>query len=243
MRSAQRIPPLRSLAVACALSGSALLLTACANTETASSNAAAAAPTSPAPASPPAESPTPSLSKDQTERKDLVSKAKVTWNKAADTAVKEIPDSKLVDLELKGTPRHMTASPGTAGTGTPAPAPSPGAPEWEAKVAAADGTVHQVDIDAVSGKVFRSQVEADQDADDKRKVADRLSKARQTPEQAVKAATDRAKGTVTGLELDENDNQQLVWSIDVVNTDNWHKTTVDVDAANGKVVREHTDRD
>ncbi len=74
--------------------------------------------------------------------------------------------------------------------------------------------MHRIDVDAVSGEVFRTQVE-DQDADDKQQVADRLKKATQTPEQAVKVATDKTKGTVTGVELDENDNQQFLWGVDV----------------------------
>jgi uncharacterized membrane protein YkoI len=182
------------------------------------------------------------MTDDQSERQALVPLAKVTWDKAADTAVKEVPEGKLVDLELKRTSAEATESTGSPSPSTPNPAPSQGAPEWEAKVAASDGTVHRIDIDAVSGKVFRTQAE-DQDADDKQQIADLLKKATQTPEQAVKAATDKAKGTVTHVELDENDDQKAIWSVDVVSTDNWNKTTLDVDATNGKILREHVDRD
>lgn len=244
MRSARRIIPLRSLAAACALSGSAFLLTACSNSDTTASDAAVAAQTSPGLTSPPtaspspSPSPSPSLNREQAERKDLLSQAKVTWEQATDTAVGEVPDGKLVALELGRAHREATASPDT-----PSPASSPGAPEWEAMVAAADGTVHRIDIDAVSGEVLRSEAEADQGEDDKREVTDRLNRAEQTPEQAVRTATDKVKGTVTGLELDENDDQQLVWSVDVVNTEDWNKTTVDVSATDGKIVREQMDRD
>ncbi|MEU3661294.1 PepSY domain-containing protein [Streptomyces sp. NPDC032940] len=184
------------------------------------------------------------MNEDKAERKALVPMAKVTWDKAADTAVKEVSGGKLVDLELKKTTAEATASPtGSPMPSTPNPAPSAGSPEWEAKVAASDGTVTRVDIDAVSGKVFRTQVEPGQDADDKKEIADRLGKATQTPQQAVKAATGEAKGTVTGVELDENDQQQVVWAVDVVNTDNWNKTTVGVDATNGKVLSQDVDSD
>ncbi|MEU0602291.1 PepSY domain-containing protein [Streptomyces sp. NPDC006393] len=254
------------MALTCALGSSVLLLAACGADATRSS-VAEAAPTSPtamsptatAPASPSPASPTASLNEDQAHRRDLITKTHVSWEKAAATAVKEVPGGKLVDLDLKtasgaattspGTASPGTASPGTAspgttspGTGSPSPSPSAGAPEWEAKVAAADGTVHRVDVDAVSGNVVRSRTEPDQDADDKREVADRLRKATQTSAQAVKTATDKTKGTVTGISLDENDHR-LVWSVDVVTTDNWDKTTFDVDAADGKIVREHVDRD
>lgn len=224
------------MAVLCALSGSALLLTACGDAETTTAGVAAPAQTTPTGTSP-------SLSEDQAERKDLVPKAKVGWDKAAATAVKEVPRSKLTHLELKRTPRDATASPGSPSPRTPNPAPSPGAPEWVAEVAAQDGTVHRVDIDAVTGKVFRAQADPDQDADDKRKIADRLGKARQSPEQAVRAATGKKKGTVTAVELDENDDRRLIWSVDVVDTGNWNKTTYDVDAGDGKIIREHVDRD
>ncbi|MEV5551148.1 PepSY domain-containing protein [Streptomyces sp. NPDC052309] len=233
------------MAVICALGGS-LLLTACSNADTARSSVAEAAQTESPTGSPTgtaSPSPTQPLTEDQAERKALIPMAKVTWDKAADAAVKEVPDGKLVHLELKRFSTESTESPGTPSPSTPAPAPSQDAPEWEAKVASADGTVHRIDVDAVTGEVFRTQIEPDQDADDKREVADRLSQAEQTPEQAVKVATDKTKGTVTSVELDENDDRQLLWSVDVVNTDDWNKTTYDIDAKNGKILREHVDRD
>ncbi|AQS71311.1 hypothetical protein B1H29_34445 [Streptomyces pactum] len=251
MSSVRRLPPLRSMAVICALGSSVLLMTGCTNADTTRSSVAEAAQTTPPTTSPTntatttataSPSPSESLTDDRSERQALVPKAEVTWDKAADTAVKEVPEGKLVELELKPTSAEATASTGSPSPSMPNPAPSQGAPEWEAKVAAPDGTVHRIDIDAVSGEVFRTQAE-DQDADDKQQIADWLEQASQTPEQAVKAATDKAKGTVTGVELDENDDQQLLWAVDVVSTDNWNKTTVDVDASNGNVLREHVDRD
>ncbi|MBQ0827045.1 PepSY domain-containing protein [Streptomyces tagetis] len=250
MSSTRRLPPLRSLAVICAMGGSLLLATACSSADTTRSSVAEAAPTG-SPSTPATDtgtaSPTGTASSspggDRAERKALIPMAKITWDKAADTAMKEVPQSKLVDLELQRTSKDATSATGSPSPSTPNPAPSVGAPEWEAKVAAPDGTVHRIDIDAVSGKVFRTQVEPDQSAADKRDMADRLDKASQTPQQAVKAATDKTKGTVTGLALDENDNQQLQWAVDVVNTDTWDKTTVDVDATNGKVLGEKVDDD
>ena len=255
MSSARRLPPVRSLAVAGALGASALLLTACTNADTTRSSVAEAAQTeSPSPtatdtqSASPTGSPTASMNEDRTERKDLVSKAKVTWDKAADTAVKEVPEGKLVDLELKRTDADATASPsgsptGSASPGMPNPAPSEGAPEWEAKVAQSDGTLHRIDIDAVSGKVFRTMVDPDQDPDDKTQITQWLDKAEQTPQQAVKAATEKAEGTVTHVELGDNDDQQVVWDVDVVDKKNWNKTSVVVDAANGKVLSQKVDKD
>ncbi|BET52396.1 PepSY domain-containing protein [Kitasatospora aureofaciens] len=244
---------MRSLAVTGALGASVLLLTACTNADTNRSSVAEAAQTE-SPSSTdtasasPSGSPSASMNEDQTERKELVSATKVTWDKAADTAVKEVPEGKLVDLELKRTEADATASPtgsptGSASPSMPNPAPSEGAPEWEAKVAQSDGTLHRIDIDAVSGKVFRTMVDPDQDPDDKTQVTEWLDKAKQTPKQAVEAATAKAKGTVTHVELGDNDNQQVVWGVDVVDKGNWNKTTVEVDAANGKVLSQKVDKD
>ncbi|TDT27574.1 peptidase YpeB-like protein [Streptomyces sp. BK208] len=253
MSSARRLSPLRSLAVVGALGTSVLLLTACTNADTTRSSVAEAAQTeSPSPTATGTKSPSPtgspSANEDQSQRKELVSATKVTWDKAADTAVKEVPEGKLVDLELKRTKSDATASPTGSPTGspdmsTPNPAPSAGAPEWEAKVAQTDGTLHRIDIDAVSGKVFRTMVDPDQDADDKTQVSDWLDKAKQTPAQAVKAATAKAKGTVTHVELGDNDDQQVVWNVDVVDKGNWNKASIVVDAANGKVLSQDVDTD
>ncbi|WP_320781798.1 PepSY domain-containing protein [Streptomyces sp. CRN 30] len=267
MSSVRRLFSPRTAAAFCALGTSALLLTACAGTDTTRADVAAAAPTSPsagtgmpsgASTGPSAASTGPSsssssLTEDQAQREKLVPKAKVTWDKAADMAVKEVSGGKLTQIELTSASddESSSASPsgdasaesGSPSASSPAPAPSAGAPVWAAKVAAEDGTLHDVHIDAVTGKVFKSETDADQDADDKSEIADRLSKADQTAEQAAKAATDKAQGTVTGVELDENDDQKLMWSVDVVNTDNWNKTTVDVDAGSGDVLSQHVDRD
>ncbi|MER6164610.1 PepSY domain-containing protein [Streptomyces violaceorubidus] len=253
MSSARRLPPLRSLAMTGALGASVLLLAACTNADTTRSSVAEAAQTeSPSgtdtASASPSGSPSASMDEDKTQRKDLVSATKVTWDKAADTAVKEVPEGKLVDLELKRTEADATASPSGSPTGSPSPsmpnpAPSAGSPEWEAKVAQSDGTLHRIDIDAVNGKVFRTMVDPDQDPDDKTQITGWLDKAKQTPQQAVKAATAKAKGTVTHVELDENDDQQVVWDVDVVDKGNGNKTSVVVDAANGKVLSQKTDTD
>ncbi|MEW2292642.1 PepSY domain-containing protein [Streptomyces sp. NPDC006743] len=267
MKTALRIPPLRSIVAICALGGSALLMTACSNGSTGSSvaEAAEASPTSASPTAPSSPSPSASLTKDQAERRDLLAKTHVSWDKAAGTAVKEVSGGKLVSIELKNASHGSTSSPGMAtspgtaspspaspspaspspaspGAGTASPSPSAGAAQWETKVATADGTVHRIDVDAATGKVSRKAVESDQDAGDRRKVADRLKKATRTPAQAVQTATGKTRGTVTGVDLDEHDDK-LVWSVDVVTPKDWHKTTYDIDVANGNVVREHVDRD
>ncbi len=213
-----------------------------------------------APSSPsqPGDSPSASgrLTDDQAERKALLPLARVDHAKAAETAVGEVPGGRLVDLELKGTGGGRGArtpdddAPDDAGAaGARAAGPSGTASprarhaEWVAKVAAKDGTAHRVRVDATSGKVLGAEAEADQGGDDKRELAAQLSKARRTPEQAAKAATDTRRGTVTSVELGDDDAGALVWSVDVVTPRDGNKTTLAVDAVTGKVVGEHVDRD
>ncbi|QNE78917.1 peptidase M4 [Streptomyces finlayi] len=227
--------------------------------------------TSPAGSPSGSPSPGKQLTEDQAERKKLLESTKITFDKAATAAVGAVPDSKLVELDLEGldddTDRRTdasgsptgsaspggTASPsgspaGTAspsGTASPAGSPSPSGsgagPYWVAEVVETDGTAHTVRIDAVSGTVIEEAADADQDAEGKREMADWIAKAKQTPQQAAKVATDKKKGKVTSIGLDTNDDNTLVWAVDVVSAD-WDKSEFEVDAASGKIVREETDR-
>ncbi|MER5551915.1 PepSY domain-containing protein [Streptomyces sp. NPDC002793] len=207
------------------------------------------------------------LTEDQSKRKELLSTVKVTFDKAATTAVGEVSGGKLTDLDLEGlddeddasgspsptgsptgSPSPDGASPSPeasvspSGTGSPSPSGSAGSPKWVAEVVEEDGTAHEVTIDAVSGEVIDSAPDADQSDADKKELADRISKATQTPEQAAKVATDKTKGWVTSIGLDENDSKALVWQVDVVSED-YKKTTFDVDAAKGTITDEQVDDD
>ncbi|MER7109074.1 PepSY domain-containing protein [Streptomyces sp. NPDC000229] len=217
---------LRTLSVAaavCAAAAAAPLLTGCGDAR--ESRVAAAAPS-------PYGSPTGTSSprrptQDQAERKALLGATKVPWDKAAGTAVGGVPEGKLAEIELTW-----------ARSAVGSPSPGPRTPEWESTVVAKDGTAHTVRVDAVSGKVTESRIDPGQAPDDKRELADRLGAVTVTPQRAAKTATDRKKGTVTAVQLDD-----AVWSVDVVTTNDWNKTTYDLDAKTGKIVREHMDRD
>ncbi|MFI7361665.1 PepSY domain-containing protein [Streptomyces sp. NPDC050149] len=213
---------------------------------------------------------TAAMTQDQKDRKKLLDSTKITYDKAVTTAEGAVSGGKVVDLDLRGpgksdddTDRESaspsasaspsgTASPSGSASASPtstgaspsdaSASPAATGPEWVATVAATDGTEHTVRIDAVSGKVVKATEDTDQDAEDKSRTADWVAKAKQTPQQAAKAATDKKKGTVTSLELDENDKNVLVWSVDVVDK-SWNETTVDVDAATGSVTAEETDTD
>lgn len=257
---------LRAAGAACVVL-TAALLTGCGqdsgstSTATETSEAARAVPERTASHSP---SPSASLTQDQEKRKKLLASTKITFDKAVTTAEGAVAGSKLIEIDLKGpgksggTDESPSASPSASptgaspspsgssaspsGTGSPSASPASTGPEWVATVAAKDGAEHTVRIDAVSGKVLQSFEDKGQDAQEKSRTADRIAKATQTPQQAAKIAADKAKGTVTSVDLDHNDNNVLVWSVDVVTKD-WKETTVDVDAASGSVTGEHVDND
>ncbi|MEW2634140.1 PepSY domain-containing protein [Streptomyces sp. NPDC048389] len=245
---------LRTAIPGCLIACSALLLTACGSDKGTEVSAAAPAQTgSPTGTASPTGSPSPTdsptrLTDDQAERRALVPAATVTWGTAADTAADEVPGSQLVEIELTRYQNGGTASPYPSPSPSPAspspsPSPSPGTPAWAVDVATEDGTVHIVHVDAASGEVLGSRQESDQDADDKRQTADRLAQAEITPEEAVRTATERTDGTVTAVELENDDADKLIWSVEVVTEDDWNKTTFDIDATNGEILREQVDRD
>ncbi|MEW1692222.1 PepSY domain-containing protein [Streptomyces sp. NPDC091265] len=251
---------LRAAGAACVLL-TAALLTGCGqdnggkSTGTETSEAARAVPER---TTTPSASPSAALTEDQTERKALLASTKITFDKAVTTAEGAVKGSKLLELDLKGPGEadddtddtDDSASPSASASSSPSAAsasPSASAsastgPEWVASVAVKDGTAYTVRMDAVSGKVLQSVVDQGQDAEDKSRTVDRLAKATQTPQQAAKAATDNAKGKVTSIDLDDNDKNVLIWSVDVVTKD-WNKTTFGVDAASGDITSEKVDVD
>ncbi|MFF3171271.1 PepSY domain-containing protein [Streptomyces sp. NPDC057900] len=257
---------LRAAGAACVVL-TAALLTGCGqdsgstSTKTETSEAARAVPERTTSSSP---SPSASLTKDQEKRKKLLASTKITFDKAVTTAEGAVKGGKVTELDLKGPGKSdddtdasasasasvsasesasMSASASPSGSSaSPSASPSATGPEWVATVVAKDGTEHTVRIDAVTGKVLQSVEDTDQDAQEKSRTAARIAKATQTPQQAAKAATDKAKGTVTSLDLDENDKNVLVWSVDVVAKD-YKETTVDIDAASGSVTGQHVDND
>ncbi len=162
------------------------------------------------------------LTEDQRERKELLPKAKVGYDKAFAAATDVVADTEPVATELK------------AGTD--------GHPVWVTEVATSRGTAHVVRVDAVGGKAQQPQVKQE-DEDDRKKLAKRLDGAKVSARQAAATATDKKEGTVAAVELDDDDSGKTIWSVDVVTPKDWNKTTYDIDASNRKVLREHVDRD
>jgi uncharacterized membrane protein YkoI len=214
----------RGVALLSAAAAAGALLTGCgddAGGDGARTGAAKAAPLAATTSSP---SPGAShLTEDQAKRKQLLPKVRTGYEQALRAAVAAVPKSEPVSVKLKTGPADR--------------------PRWKVEVATADGAAHTVRVDAVGGKAGKARAETDQDDDDRRELADRLKKATVTAQQAAQTATDKTKGTVTAVELGDSDGGTPTWSVDVVSTGDWNKTTYDIDATDRKVLREHVDRD
>lgn len=79
------------------------------------------------------------------------------------------------------------------------------------------------------------------DRDDRQEDLREANAAKVSAAQAAAAALKAVPGTVTGLDLD-NDEPGLVWDVDVLGKDGkWHDLTLD--AGNGRVLNQHIDHD
>ncbi|MFI9029116.1 PepSY domain-containing protein [Streptomyces sp. NPDC053560] len=219
-----RTAGLRAAGLVCAVAMAGALITGCGDDKSSGGDSSSSPSASGGGKSAAATaSPGGKLTEDQAERKALIPKAKITYDKALSAATGAVSGAEPVSAELKN------------GSGNK--------PVWETTVAKTDGTKSMVTVDAVSGKAAEPRTDSDEDADDKKKLADWLKKATVTPQQAAEVATGKKKGTVSSIELDDNDQGKAIWSVDVVTENDWNKTTYDIDATNKKVLRTHVDKD
>ncbi|QFG26041.1 PepSY domain-containing protein [Actinomadura sp. WMMB 499] len=115
---------------------------------------------------------------------------------------------------------------------------------WEIDVAASGGGVRTVTVDAGSGKVVQNRADrddGDDDADDRREAAAEakaLGGAKVTAVAAANAALKAAPGTVTSVDLRAGN--KPAWEIEVAASDGTERE-VRVDAASGKILRNHAD--
>jgi len=106
------------------------------------------------------------------------------------------------------------------------------------------GIEYDLDIDAKTGKVVRTDKDDNDDddfdnddSDDKVIVADGKFI---TEEAAIKIAMKQAKGTVTEIELDDEDDR-VIYEIEI--EDGKYDYEFDIDATSGKVLKFEKDRD
>ncbi|MFC8225583.1 PepSY domain-containing protein [Streptomyces sp. NPDC057287] len=111
---------------------------------------------------------------------------------------------------------------------------------WELDVYGSDKVWHDVTVDAASGKVLSDR--EDDDNDDRDRHAPRSAAV--SLDAAVKAALGAQPGTVTSVDLDDDDDDHtsgaLRWDVDVTGKDG-KQHELHVDAKSGKVTVDHDD--
>lgn len=112
---------------------------------------------------------------------------------------------------------------------------------WDVTIVTADGIENDIDLGPDATTVVRGPVADDDDADDADDVAERelLLGASVDYLAAIEAASAEVGGTVTGVDLSE-ENGTAVWEVEF-DEDTADEMTVDVDAQSGDVLR--TERD
>lgn len=132
--------------------------------------------------------------------------------RAGEAALKAVPDSTLISIESEENGRL-----------------------WEVQVVAADGTEHELDVEAGTGKVIgKPRVEAD-DAADKAKHRRRVKEAKIGYLQAAeKVEAQVPDGRITELSLTGH-NGRTVWEGDVVDSRRT-KRFIMIDAGDGRIL-------
>ncbi|KAA0955802.1 hypothetical protein FQ087_14530 [Sporosarcina sp. ANT_H38] len=102
-----------------------------------------------------------------------------------------------------------------------------------------DGFEYDLDIDAKTGEVLRTDKDRNDDDDDDDKVIVPDGKFI-TEKAAVKIAMKQAKGTVTEVKLDEDDGR-VIYEIEI--QDDKYDYDFDIDAISGEVLKFEKDRD
>ncbi|WP_371098509.1 PepSY domain-containing protein [Streptomyces sanglieri] len=114
---------------------------------------------------------------------------------------------------------------------------------WELDVYGSDKVWHDVTVDAGNGKVLGKHTSDDDGDDDRDRYAPRSAPV--SLNAAVDAALKAQSGTVTSVDLDDNDGRSgkaLHWEVDVRGKDG-KKHELNVDAKSGKVTVDRSDDD
>ncbi|MFD5498622.1 PepSY domain-containing protein [Streptomyces sp. NPDC127061] len=114
---------------------------------------------------------------------------------------------------------------------------------WELDVYGSDKVWHDVTVDAGNGKVLGKHTSDDDGDDDRDRYAPRSAPV--SLNAAVDAALKANPGTVTSVDLDDNDDRSgkaLHWEVDVRDKDG-KKHELNVDAKSGKVTVDRSDDD
>jgi uncharacterized membrane protein YkoI len=106
---------------------------------------------------------------------------------------------------------------------------------WDVTVVTADGSEHEVDLSADATSVTRTRVEDAGDDPDDAAERERLLGVSVDHLAAMEAARGEVQGTVTGVDLSE-DNGTATWEV-TFDEETPDETTVEVDAETGEVLR------
>ncbi|MCX4845176.1 PepSY domain-containing protein [Streptomyces sp. NBC_00893] len=114
---------------------------------------------------------------------------------------------------------------------------------WELDVYGSDKVWHDVTVDAGNGKVLGKHVSDDEGDDDRDRYTPRSAPV--SLDAAVDAALKAQSGTVTSVDLDDDDNRSgkaLHWEVDVRGEDG-KQHELNVDAGTGRVTVDRSDDD
>lgn len=111
---------------------------------------------------------------------------------------------------------------------------------WEADVLGKDGKWHEVTLDAGNGRVLNQHVDTDEDDDAQERAA--LQQARTDAASAARTAA--SHGTVTSVDLDDDDRGKAVWEVETITkAGKEHKLLVDPQSGNLNAAPAQSDDD
>ncbi|GES30655.1 PepSY domain-containing protein [Streptomyces angustmyceticus] len=122
----------------------------------------------------------------------------------------------------------LKAVPGTV-TGLDLDADRPGL-VWDADVLGKDGKWHEITLDAGNARVLNQHVDQDEDDDAQERAAARSART----DAAAAARSAASHGTVTSVDLDDDDHGKAVWEVETT-THNGKEHKLLVDPQSGKL--------
>jgi uncharacterized membrane protein YkoI len=153
-------------------------------------------------------------------RPEVLPQVEAPYDRALRKALDEVPGSRPLSVALRRV--------------------SDPQPVWHTRVAARDGTVHVVRVEAVQGRLLGTVVPDGQSAAAKERVSALVASAKVLPEEAVEQVKGPDFGKVTGLRLEKDRRDETVWSVDVTAVRRDDTQTYLVDAVTKDVLDRRT---
>jgi len=147
---------------------------------------------------------------DSESQAELAKQAKITEQEATKIALEKVPGT-VDEVELEN---------------------EDGLIVYEFEIVGEDGSEQDIEVDAKTGEIVK--VEADDDENDDVSQAELAKQAKITKEEASEKALEQVPGTVTEVELDD-ENGLVVYDVEI-NAEDGTQQSVEVDAKTGKIV-------